>query len=259
MKPPTISSISLDLIDPPDLQLRGSMDPHALTDLAASIAKFGLINPIQVRPTNDRYQIIAGHRRYVAHQDLHRTHIPAIILDAGEAEALATSLHENLFREDLTPLEEAALIAHLDTGQGLALPTIARALGHTLAWVESRAALLAYPPALQHALHQGTVGLAAARLLAQITEPEYLTTALDAARSHGMTERSAMEWARQYEVYQAMRAAGRPVVLPHPALVAAEAAKTPCDFCAQVVYINTTKFLRICFACLERLTDATEH
>ena len=257
MKPPKISSISLDRIDPPDVQLRDAMDPTALRDLADSIAKLGLINPIQVRPTNDRYQIIAGHRRYVAHQDLRRTHIPAIILHADQAGALATSLHENLFREDLTPLEEAALIDHLTTSQGLDLPTIARALSHTVTWAEQRAALLTYPPALQHALHERLTGLHAAHILAQIDDDAYLATALDAARSHGMTDRSALEWVRQYEVYKAMRAAGTPVPPPDPALVAAEAAKTPCDFCAQVVYINTTKFLRICFACLERLTDAT--
>jgi len=257
VKPPKISTISLDLIDPPDLQLRDSMDPQKLRDLADSIAKRGLINPIQLRPTNGRYAIVAGHRRYVAHQDLHRTHIPAVILDATQAEALATSLHENLFREDLTPLEEAALIAHLLDGQGLDPPTIARALGHTLTWVESRAALLTYPPALQQALHAGTISLAAARLLSQILDPNHLATALEAARTHGMTERNALEWVRQFELYQQARATGATPALPDPSLVASEAAKTVCDFCRAHVYINITKFLRICFTCLEALTAAT--
>lgn len=256
MKPPKILDLSLDLIDPPDVDLRDQQDPARLRDLADSLARRGLIQPIRVRATNGHYKIVAGNRRYLAARSLGWLTIPAIPLAGNGATDLATSLHENLFREDLTVMEQAALIAHLHDSEQMDLPAVARALNHTIEWVESRAALLAYPPPVQSALHSGEITLAAARHLAPINDPDYLATALEAAHAQGMTERSALEWARQYDLYKHAKAAGTPAAPPTAELVAAEAAKTICDLHAGMVYINTTKILRVCFDCLQALKHA---
>lgn len=256
MKRQKVLSISLDRIDEPDLQLRDQIDQQKLRDLADSMARRGLLQPIGLRATGDRYKIAYGHRRYLAAQLLRWLTIPARISDGDQAGDVADSLHENLFRENLTPMEEAALVAHLQDAEGMDLPTAARALNHSVEWVESRAALLALPSQVQAAIHTGSLTLSAARLLGAIDDPDYLETALDAARAQGMTERAAMEWVRQYTVYREMRAAGSPAPLPSAELIASEAAKTPCDLHGGMVYINTTKILRICFDCLQALREA---
>ena len=257
MKQPRVYAIACDRIDPPDVQLRASMDPDRLRDLAQSIQARGLLSPILLRPTGKRFKIIAGNRRFLAVQSLGRLTINAFVTASNAARDVGDSLHENLFREQLTPMEEAGLVALLQSTDGMTTEQIARALSHSTAWVESRTDLLELHPMLQQALHTGTVGLAAARGLASVTDDEYLTTVLEAARSHGMTERHAMEWSRQYELFRQMKEAGRPAEMPTPALVASEASKTGCDFCRQLTYINTTKIMRICFDCLQALT-ATE-
>lgn len=239
------------------MQIRDSIDPQKLRDLADSMRTRGLIQPIRVRSLNGSYKIVAGHRRFLAAQMLGWFTIPAIPLtDAPDAD-LATSLHENLFRDDLTPMEEAALIAHLTDTQQMSLAAVARALNHTTEWAEGRAALLAYPGPLQQAIHAGTVPLAATPYLAQITNPDQLASALDAARTHGMTMRAAMEWARQAELYAQALITGSPADPPSHELAIAESSKTYCDMCAGHVYINVTKFLRVCFDCLRALNAAT--
>jgi len=237
--------------------MRDSIDPQKLRDLADSMRTRGLIQPIRVRSSDNTYTIVAGHRRYLAAQMLGWLTIPAIPLTDAPSADLATSLHENLFRDDLTPLEEAALIAHLTESQQMSLEAAARALNHTMAWAEGRAALLAYPLPLQQAIHAGTVPLAAAAYLAQIHDPDQLTSALDAARTHGMTMRAAMEWARQADLYAQALAAGTPAEAPSHELATSEASMTYCDMCTGHVYINVTKFLRVCFDCLRALNAAT--
>ncbi len=253
MKRPKVLHVALDQIDGPDLELRDQIDQQKLRDLADSMARRGLLQPIGLRPTADRFKIIYGNRRFLAAILLHWLTIPARISDGDPAGDLADSLHENLFRENLTPMEEAALVAHLQDTEHMDLPAAARALNHTVEWTESRAALLALPPQVQAAIHTNGLSLTAARLLGQIDDPDYLDTALDAARTQGMTERAAMEWLRQYTVYRDMRAAGTPAPLPTPDLIASEANKIPCDLHGGLVYINVTKIVRVCFDCLQAI------
>ncbi len=250
--------LPLDSIDPPDLQLRDTVEPQALRDLADSIARRGLLQPIRVRRDGARWRIVAGFRRYLAHELLGRLTIDAIPLDNDPTGDAASSLHENLFRENLTPLEEAALIGHLIEHERMDIPTIARALNHSEAWAEARAELLTYAPALQQAIHTGTIKLNAARHLAQITDHDYLCTTLDAAQSHGMSERAAMEWARQWQVYRIARTANPDAPLPTVELVANEANLVPCEIHGGTVYWNTTKIVRVCFDCLRAILAAAK-
>lgn len=102
------TEIPLDLIDPNPWQPRTFFDPQEISDLAASIAEVGLIQPVIVRrvPTLDtRYQLIAGERRLRAHKELGRTEIKAIILDAADEELAVMALAENLDRADLADYE----------------------------------------------------------------------------------------------------------------------------------------------------------
>jgi|FLYL01.1.fsa_nt_gi ParB family chromosome partitioning protein len=258
MKSSRILAVPCDRITPPDHQLRASINPDALEALAHSMAAVGLLQPIRLAPDGDRYRIVAGHRRFLAALRLGWKTIPAIIDSQADETALAQSLHENLFREALTPMDEARLCAALVRDQGRSISDAARVLRHSEPWVKSRLAMVDYPPPLQDAIHRGAVPVTAAPYLARITDPDYLARALEAAESHGMTARQAMEWERQYAVWQAARAAGQDAPMPTAELVAVEAARVPCDVCERVTYVNTTKLLRVCFDCVQALQAARQ-
>jgi len=102
-----IIEIPVDLIGPSPRQPRVTFDPVAQEELRASIAAFGVLVPILVRRRDDRYELIAGERRWRAAQEIGLTEVPVIIRSANDLEVLEISLIENLQRADLNPIEEA--------------------------------------------------------------------------------------------------------------------------------------------------------
>lgn len=243
----------LDLINPPRLQLRATIDPQGIQDLANSMARLGLLQEILLHPNGDRYDIDAGHRRFLAAQSLGWRTIPARVSIEPAAASVAIALHENLFREALTPLEEAALCQHLIEQGHTDLPTAARQLHHTEDWVRGRLEIMTWPDDVLHALHTNTITIAAARHLATIDNPDYRATALDAATTHGMTERAALEWVRQHEIYKQATAAGNTAPMPSADEIAAAAQRTVCEVHNGMVYRNITRMVTICFDCWEAL------
>lgn len=250
MKSVKISLVPLASIEPPSLQLRDSLDPQRLQDLADSMRRVGLLQPIRVRRNADRYQIVAGHRRYLAAQQLGWTAIPALIVDVDDTRAIAESLHENLWREPLTPLEEAALCDHLHSDLQWDVDRIAAALHHSPQWVRDRLSLLELPPDCAEALHAGVVSIAVARTLAQITDPDHRASALDAARSYGMTLRHANEWVRQWREYRDRATTDATANPPIWEDVQLAAQRTLCDWCNQSVSVHDARLYRICGTCL---------
>lgn len=103
-----LRTVRVAMIEPRSDQPRKAFDEEALAQLASSIAAHGLLQPILVRPLpNDRYQIIAGERRWRASKMAGLTEIPVLVVNEDEAESMQISLIENIQREDLNPLEEA--------------------------------------------------------------------------------------------------------------------------------------------------------
>ena len=119
--------LPIDQIDPNPHQPRQVMGD--LSELMASIAEKGIIEPIIVRRRQHRYQIIAGERRYQAAVQLGMTEVPAVIRDVDDAEVIEIALVENLQRKDLTPFEEAEALHHLSEQSSLTHDQLAKRLG----------------------------------------------------------------------------------------------------------------------------------
>lgn len=231
------------------MQLRATIDSQRIQDLADSMARVGQLQPLAVRPDGDRYTIKAGHRRFLAAQLLGWREIRCEVHPPDAGTDTAVSLHENLFREPLTPLEEAALCQDLLDEEHLDLAGIARRLRHKEEWVKQRLAIMTYPPDVLNAVHEDHIKIAAAQHIALIDDESYRGTVLDAATSHGMTERAAMEWKAQYDTYKAGKIAGGSPAIPTAAEIDVELQKTVCDIHGGQVYSNVTKFARVCFDC----------
>jgi ParB family transcriptional regulator, chromosome partitioning protein len=145
---PALLDIPLAQILPDPAQPR--RDLGDLTGLQASIAAHGLMQPLVVSPASeDRYQLIAGERRYTAAKALGLATVPALVRTVAEHQRLELQLVENLHRKDLNPLEEAASYQRLIGEFGLTQEEVARRLGKSLSAINQALRLLALPAPIQ--------------------------------------------------------------------------------------------------------------
>lgn len=160
-------------LQPGKYQPRTRMDPGSLEDLAASIKAQGLIQPISVRPVaGGRYEIIAGERRWRAAQIAGLTDVPVLIRDIPDDAALAMSLIENIQREDLNPLEEAAGIQRLIDEFHMTHQQAADAVGRSRSAATNLLRLLQLAKPAQDMLMAGDIEMGHARALLPLSKGE---------------------------------------------------------------------------------------
>ena len=170
-KPAAVASdtpreLALDLLQPGKYQPRTRMEPEALKELAESIKTQGVIQPVLVRSLqDDKYEIIAGERRWRAARMAGLKTVPVVVRDISDNQALAVALIENIQREDLNPLEEAAGIQRLVNEFGLTHQAAAEALGRSRTAITNLLRLLELAPPVRDLLAEGKLDMGHARAL----------------------------------------------------------------------------------------------
>ncbi|MCK9283870.1 MAG: ParB/RepB/Spo0J family partition protein [Rhodocyclaceae bacterium] len=165
--------LSVGKLQPGKYQPRTRMDPGSLEELAASIKAQGLIQPISVRPVGgDRYEIIAGERRWRASQIAGLIEVPVLIREIPDDAALAMSLIENIQREDLNPLEEAAGLQRLIDEFGMTHQQAADAVGRSRPAASNLLRLLQLAKPAQDMLMAGDIEMGHARALLPLNKSE---------------------------------------------------------------------------------------
>jgi ParB family chromosome partitioning protein len=160
------ATLAVGDLQPGKYQPRTRMDPGSLEDLAASIKAQGLIQPISVRPVSGgRYEIIAGERRWRASQIAGLTEVPVLIREIPDDAALAMSLIENIQREDLNPLEEAAGLQRLIDEFGMTHQQAADAVGRSRSAATNLLRLLNLAKPAQDLLMAGDIEMGHARAI----------------------------------------------------------------------------------------------
>lgn len=169
----TINEIALDLIEPNPNQPRSLFDENALNDLAQSIREVGIIQPITLRQVADnRFQIIAGERRWRASQRAGLKTIPAYIRTIkDEKNLMEMALTENIQREDLNPIEVALAYQHLLEAPGMTQEKVSERVGKSRAAVANILRLLKLPAQVQLALRNKELDMGHARALLALDDP----------------------------------------------------------------------------------------
>ena len=160
-----VRTLRMAEIDPKADQPRRNFDAEALSQLADSIAANGILQPILVRETGERYEIIAGERRFRAARLAGLSEIPALVLEADDEAAAKYALIENLQREDLNPYEEAAAIRKLMDEYGLSQEQVAGSIGRSRSAVANALRLLDLPEDAVKLVTDGTLSAGHARTL----------------------------------------------------------------------------------------------
>ena len=159
-------------------QPRRDMHTEALEELALSIKEQGIMQPIVVRPAGqNRYEIIAGERRWRAAQLAGLAEVPAVIRDVPDEAAIAMSLIENIQREDLNPIEEAIALARLQKEFELTQQEVAQAVGKSRAAVANILRLMSLNSEVKKMLEYGDLEMGHARALLPLNETDQLEVA----------------------------------------------------------------------------------
>jgi len=162
----SMATVDIDRIQPGRYQPRTKMDAESLNELAASIKAQGLMQPVLVRPAGaDRYELIAGERRWRAARIAGLAEVPVVVRDVPDQAALAMSLIENIQREDLNPLEEAQGVQRLVSEFKLTHQEAADAIGRSRAATTNLLRLLNLPQSVQQLVLDGQLDMGHARAL----------------------------------------------------------------------------------------------
>ncbi|MBR2489599.1 MAG: ParB/RepB/Spo0J family partition protein [Clostridia bacterium] len=165
--------VNINDIEPNRNQPRKDFDEQSLSDLADSISKHGLIQPIVVRPTIDgRYMIIAGERRWRACRIAGLERVPVMIKDTDDRTLMELALIENLQREDLNPLEEALGYKSLIDDYSLTQEQVAERMGKSRSSVTNILRLLNLNEAEREALRRGTITTGHAKALLAVSDED---------------------------------------------------------------------------------------
>jgi ParB family chromosome partitioning protein len=192
-----IQKLAVEAISANPDQPRKTFDTASLNELAASIKRYGILQPIVVTPgkTPDTYVIVAGERRYRAAKQAGLKNLPAIVRTSEELEQLEIALVENVQRVDLKPLEQAASIHQLHSQFNIDYETIAERLGKAQATISNLVRLLQLPASAQKALTEGTITEGHARAILAVKDDAVKEELLKLIIKNHWTVRQAEQFA----------------------------------------------------------------
>jgi ParB family chromosome partitioning protein len=163
--PGGLEELPVSSISPNRYQPRDHFDEEALGALADSIREVGVLQPVLVRPVGEGYELVAGERRWRAARRVGLQTIPALVRETDDSAALEHALIENLHRDELNPLEEAAAYQQLIEDFGLTHDEVASRVGKSRASITNVLRLLQLPPSIQRMLQDGKLTMGHARAL----------------------------------------------------------------------------------------------
>lgn len=193
----TLRQLAVTLLQPGKYQPRTHMDPESLQQLSDSIKAQGVMQPVLVRPVaENRYEIIAGERRWRAAQLAGLSEIPALVREIADEAALAMALIENIQRENLNPLEEAHGIQRLVNEFALTHQTAAEAVGRSRSAVTNLLRLLNLAPRVQEMMMQNQLDMGHGRALLGLTQVKQIDAAHEIINK-GLSVREAEKLAQR--------------------------------------------------------------
>jgi len=194
-----IQLIKMAMIDRPVKIARELIDPERVRELAESIRENGLLQPVLLRPSNGRYEMVAGDRRYLAHKLLNLKEIKAIVRDLDDRETVILRGIENLQRVDLTPSEEGVLYLSLKEEGGLTTKDISKKTGKAHNTITRYINFARCPEWVRRAVDTKQISMLILETLQEIEDPEQFEYYFKMAVSNGINNTTARLWVDDYQ------------------------------------------------------------
>ena len=250
--------IRLDLIDRPKEIARLEIDQVELKELADSISERGLMQPIEVTPRGDRYLIVFGDRRYLAHKILMKKDIMCRVEEIEDDQVIIDRAMENVQRVDLTPFEEGHIYAGLKEKAGMSLEEISKRVGKSPGTVQRRIDILRMPDSFQKALHAKKISISVAEELWSCPDAAKREYFLELAVEHGITKEVGRQWVQDFkkEVRNPVNDGGEGI--PAPLEYEDKPIFRACDLCKGPVEYKDLREIRACPSCFNLVIEAAK-
>jgi len=237
-------------------ETRLDVDDREISDLAVSIGRIGLINPLVVEEKDGKYIVIAGHRRFAAVRKCGLAKVRCHVVRTDNFMAKEIAVAENLFRVDLSAVEQACMMRDILDSESMDSARLASAMHRSEHWVQSRLDLLAWPTDVLAAVHSGKMSVAAASNIALVTDATYRDFLLRNAVEAGATARTTAAW------LQAWRASAPPAEAVNAEPVSPGSPSTaaipqaPCICCSEIKRTDALATVLICPSCVAAIRNA---
>jgi len=228
-----LERIPLDLIDEPVTAIRSVMSREGLEELASSIKIYGVIEPIILKTKGERYEILAGHRRFLASQMAGFVDVPAIVRDGDHPHDPAITMEENIQREDVNAVDIARYLRYFISEKGLKPKDLALKFNKTVSWVSLHLQLLDLDPMLQAGVEGGQIAYASALELQKVDNPVARESYARSAITGGASHRVVCDWVGRYRQDEEFRRKVDSGEYAEPATVPPEPLTFTCFLCGE--------------------------
>jgi len=241
------SQIEINLIDAEGQSVREAMNDDHVVELAMSLAKHGLLQPIVVRQNpSGRYQLEAGFHRLAAAARLGWTHIPAHIRFDTSSPVKAIALIENIVRKNMTLDEEVRATTYLNQEEKLSPSSICDLLGKSRLWVDQRLSIPNYPEDVKQELLDGNLSIGKAETLANVEDPGTRAFILNQVISSKLTTKQTKDLVQLYLATPSIQSAVEAGLQKKAEIQATPKTYKKCELCQRIVELADIKFITVC-------------
>lgn len=249
--------VDIEKIDPPIDADREVIDPDAVRELGESIRSQGLLQPILLRPLNGRYQVVAGHRRFLAHRLIGEVKVKSLVREMTDDQVYEARMVENDQRVDLNAIERAKTYKRVKDLFGYTNRQVAQKVGRTPSSIDQALRLLELPEEFQKAIAQKKLRSYVALVLSQIEDEGFRKMYFISAVENGVTREVAEQWLNDWRKSRAgeayMEGGGACVIGPIQESLPIYQA---CTACLEPKELSTLKALYVCPDCARRIRGA---
>jgi len=257
-----VGTILIEKIDPPKNPMRFANDMEKIHELAQSIREVGIINPIIVAQKGNRFEIIAGNRRYLAAREAGLKAIPCRIWTHTQTSSTTITLTENIQRLDTSPLEEANTIQKLMENEGITQKQVAKLLGKSEAWVSQRLEILNWDQDLFQNVKYGTIPYSVAREIHAVKNEDLRYELLCMALQGSLTVEDVKAYVKAQETVERStlntekETNASEKTLIERAQKAME--KERCECCGRTPGIAYLSYIPVCQECLKIIVEGKQ-
>jgi ParB family chromosome partitioning protein len=253
-----IDNIDLNKVISPGQSMRINTKESNIDDLARSISKVGLINPITVIPKGKYFEVVAGFRRFLAIKSLNWTSVPCIVIEENNELAVGVMTAENYEREDVNTFDEAVYLKKLLDITQLSQKKLARVINRSESYVSERIAILDYPEELRDAVANGKLSFSVARELNKIEDEADKAMYVRYAIQNGCTPDIARRWRQELDSRKAITSQeiGKNAVENYSKETNKTTVMILCKICNENTDVNELVTMYVCKRCVDVLRKA---